>query len=90
MDDLEPQTKAKFLVAQYFNDHRENPAEIAELTLNDVQITSFSKHYRNWKATATTNANDGIHYDVSYNGYLSETHLVIYKHVTRVVIADQR
>ena len=82
---LDPQTKAKVLVAQYVNDHRTHDEE---LTLKEVHIVWFSKTLHNWKAILTTSIPDNRIYEVTYNGSAKVCYIDVYEKKDNVVAAD--
>lgn len=88
MDNTERQTKARILVAHYFNERREEPDEIPELTLKDVHIVWFSKTLDNWKALVITDVPDNVYYEVTYNGRKRETYLDVYKKIENIIYTD--
>lgn len=49
------------------------------LTERDVFIVWFSKTVQNWKAMVSTIVNDGLYYEVTYNGDTNQLYLDSYK-----------
>lgn len=78
--------KARTLVLNYFNNHR----DITDLPLEigDVYVVWFCKTLQNWKALVSTNVRDGIYYEVTHNGDEDETYIDVYKKWDNVVVED--
>lgn len=70
--------KAKKLVTDYFNGRAEKTDNF-ELTADQVYIVWFSKTLQNWKAMLSTTVNDGMYYEVIYNGDKHEAYIDAYK-----------
>lgn len=79
--------KARKIVANYYNIHN-NITNNFTLGLSDVYVVWFSKTLQNWKALVSTNAFDGMYYEVTYNGDKKETYLDVYKKWENLVIPD--
>lgn len=87
MHDFDYQTKARMLVAQYFN-RRSEITDGYEIKVDDVYIVWFSKTLQNWKALVSTTVSDGMYYEVTYNGDAKETYVDAYKKFDNVCIPD--
>lgn len=48
-------------------------------TQDDVFVVWFCKVLQNWKALVSTSLNDGMYYEVTYNGDKEEYYLDAYK-----------
>lgn len=51
----------------------------AVITTDNVFIVWYCKTLQNWKALASTNTNDGMYYELTYNGDKKELYLDAYK-----------
>lgn len=79
--------KARHLVLEHYNHHFLDVGE--ELHISEVYVVWFAKTLQNWKAlVATEVANDGVYFEVTYNGDLKETYLDVYSKVSNSVIPD--
>lgn len=80
--------KACQLVVEHYN--RNFLADNEELHISEVYVTTFTKTLQNWKAlVATEVANDGLYFEVTYNGDKKETYIDTYSKVSNTVITDQ-
>ena len=68
----------KYLVSEYFNNHKEK-TEGFIMTISDVFIVWSCKTLQNNKAMVSTKAPDGMYYEVTYNGDKKEIYLDAYK-----------
>ena len=66
------QEKARRIVMNYFNDHVDVTDE-KKLTIDDVFFVWFSKTLQNWKCLVSTTGSDGMYYEVTHNGELTES-----------------
>lgn len=80
------QEKARQAVLRYYNANHDAEAYIS---IGDVYIVWFSKTLQNWKALVSTNVEDGMYYEVTYNGDRREMYLDAYKKEQNVVIKDR-
>lgn len=77
-------TDVKFLrlvkenVLQYASS-RFDPADVAQLTEDDIYIVWYCKSLQNWKALASTTLPDGMYYELTLNGDRNELYLDAYK-----------
>jgi len=83
------QSKARMLVANYFNDTRVD-AHIPLITLREVHVVWFSKTLKNWKALVTTDIPDGKYYELTYDGNTNEIYLDVYLKVENIAISDHQ
>ena len=81
------QEKAKRLVVDYFNNHKDKTENVMIAT-DDTYIVWFCKTLWNWKALVSTTIPDGMYYEVTYNGLAGETYLDVYKKRENVVVPD--
>ena len=79
--------KAKYLVVDYFNEHTEKTDDF-KLYPDQVYIVWFSKTLQNWKALLSTRVNDGMYYELTYNGDRRETYIDAYKKWKNVCVLD--
>lgn len=88
MLNIDPQTKARTIVARYYNENRANEEEISEITLKEVHIVWFAKTLKNWKALVTTDVPDNVYYEITYNGQAKITYVDVYKKTKNYAIQD--
>jgi hypothetical protein len=81
--------KAKDLVVDYFNARVDRPQDFL-ITEEQVFIIQFSKDLQNWKAIITTVLNDGIIYEVTYNGNRHEAYVCAYKKCGYRCVHDEK
>lgn len=86
MDKLAMELRARTIVGNYFNEHREDPMEIPDITLKEIHIVWFAKTLKNWKACVTTDVPDNTYYEVTYDGNAQEIYLDVYVKKENVVI----
>lgn len=70
--------KAKNAVVNYFNDRVEKTDNF-KITQEDIYVVWFCKTLQNWKALLSTNVEDGMYYELTYNGDKNELYLDAYK-----------
>ena len=87
MDNEAMMNRAKQLVVDYFNAHVD-VTDGKRLTIEDVFIVWFSKTINNWKALCATSNSDGLYYEITHNGYRSETYCDVYKKIGKATYAD--
>lgn len=68
----------KFLVAEYFNEHKEKTDRYV-MTEDDVFIVWSCKTLQNSKAMVSTKVSDGMYYEVTFNGDKNEIYVDAYK-----------
>ena len=68
----------KFLVSEYFNNHREKTDRFVMCT-SDVFIVWSCKTLQNNKAMVSTTVSDGMYYEITYNGDKKQFYLDAYK-----------
>jgi hypothetical protein len=81
-------TKAKKLVVEYYNRHSEKTDNF-ELTESGVYVVWFAKALQNWKAMISTTINDGMYYEVTYNGDKQEAYIDAYKKWQNECVPDE-
>ena len=59
-----------------------------EFKKDDLYIVWFCKTLQNWKALISTDAVDGLYWEVTYNGDKEETYVDRYVKSTNVAISD--
>ena len=69
---------AKQAVINYFNENLD-PTDIFKLTHDDVFVVWFCKTLQHFKILLSTTVHDGMYYEVTYNGDVSEMYLDAYK-----------
>jgi hypothetical protein len=83
----DPQIKAKQIVKDFIDDV--HMREFKGITPGyEIYVIWFSKVLKNWKALISTNLEDEMHYEVTYNGEKHETYLDAYKKRKNIVIPD--
>lgn len=70
--------KAKHIVYDYCTIHFDKTDEVC-FSIDNVYIVWFCKVLQNWKALVSTTLNDGMYYEVTYNGDKEEYYLDAYK-----------
>ena len=81
--------KAKRYVLEYHNTKLDRSTNSdAKISIGDVFIVWFCKTLGNWKALASTTVNDGMYYEVTYNGEQQETYVDCYRCVDHVLVPD--
>ena len=80
--------KSKELVAQYINEHLDKTDNVV-ITKDEVYIVWFSKTLQNWKALLSTTLQDGMYYEVTYNGDKKEAYIDAYKKWQNICVPDQ-
>lgn len=68
----------KGIVVKYFNEHA-NKTDNNQITENDVFIVWCCKTLQNNKALVSTTVQDGMYYEITYNGDKQETYVDAYK-----------
>lgn len=76
MNDAEFITKCKQMVAGYFDD---NSSCNGGIVASDVFVVWLSKTLQNNKALLSTQVNDGMYYEITYNSDKNEFYLDAYK-----------
>lgn len=79
--------KAKNAVVNYFNDRVEKTDNF-KITQEDIYVVWFCKTLQNWKALLSTNVEDGMYYELTYNGDKDELYLDAYKKWENVCIKE--
>lgn len=78
MTDVDFIKLCKETVRDYFNGTSAISDNI-EMTVDNVYIVWYCKTLQNWKALASTTVNDGMYYELTYNGDKKELYLDAYK-----------
>ena len=68
----------KKTIVNYFNNRSEKTDKF-EITEDDVYIVWICKALQNNKALVSTTINDGMYYEITYNGDKKELYLDAYK-----------
>ena len=68
----------KFLISEYFNEHKEETCKFT-MTPNDVYIVWNCRTLQNNKALVSTIVLDKMYYEITYNGDNDEIYLDAYK-----------
>ena len=84
--DFERLAKATAMVRAYVLQALEKTDPEPKFT---TYVVWFSKTLQNWKALVSTTLNDGVYYEVTYNGDKKETYLDCYKKFHNVVWPDE-
>lgn len=84
---IDPQERAKLLVAQLFN-RNVDKTDDAMITTDEVYVVWFSKTLRNWKALISTTVPDLKYYEVTHNGEKNETYIDTYVKISNIAVAD--
>lgn len=69
---------AKNIVVDYFNEKVEKTDDF-KITIDDTFVVWFCKTLQNWKALVSTTVEDGMYYEITYNGNKNEAYLDAYK-----------
>jgi hypothetical protein len=77
--------KAKEIVMNYAAEHLDKSDPVVEF---EVFIVWKCKTLQNWKYLISTTLNDGMYYEVTFNGDKEEWYLDAYKKFENRVIAD--
>lgn len=85
LDPLDPQFKAKQIVARYIDSRFSN---ILGESVYEVYVVWYCKTLQNWKVVLSTTISDGAYYEVTYNGDKQETYLDVYRKFENVCIRD--
>ena len=68
----------KKIVVDYYNENVEKTDNF-KIDLENVFVVWFSKTLQNFKALVSTTVNDGMYYEITYNGDKNELYLDAYK-----------
>ncbi|MBK5239174.1 MAG: hypothetical protein JJE28_08740 [Actinomycetales bacterium] len=82
------QDKAKRLVVDYFNARVKDEIVGPIISADNVYVVWFSKTLQNWKALLSTTIDDGVYYELTYNGADGVTYLDAYVKVENVCVVD--
>lgn len=79
--------KAMVIVKNYVDEmHRtEGPVQVP---VYEIYVVMFAKVLTGWKAEVSTTLEDGMYYEVTYNGLKRETYLDVYKKRANITIPD--
>jgi hypothetical protein len=80
-------TKAKECLIRYFDKHKEK-SDNFQLYKDQIYVVWFCKVLSNWKALLSTTINDGMYYEITYNGCKQETYVDAYKKWQNECIPD--
>lgn len=87
MDNSAMIEKAKQIVVDYFNNHKDKTDHVL-IGKEHVFVVWFCKTLQNWKALVSTTIPDGMYYEITHNGDKGETYLGAYKKWENVCIPD--
>lgn len=76
---------AKAAVVCWYNQH--NAPSV--ITIDDVYIVWFSKTLQNWKALASTSHEDGMYYEITYDGNKEVAYVDAYKKWDNAVMSSK-
>jgi hypothetical protein len=65
---------------------RENPKSFETV---EIYVVWFSKTLQNWKACLSTDIEDGLYYEVTYNGDKQRAYVDVYKKISNREVPDQ-
>lgn len=71
--------KCKEAVADYFNKRKDCTDKNGDITTDDVFVVWSCKTLQNSKALLSTTVQDGMYYELTYNGDKKELYLDAYK-----------
>lgn len=82
--------KALELVSEHFNKSQTDFVKdrVTHLKPSHFYIVWFSKTLGNWKALVSTDAMNGLYYEVTYDGNRRQTYLDVYVKMSNVTIPD--
>ena len=85
MTDVEFIKLCKETVRDYFNGTSDK-SDYFGITVDNVFIVWYCKTLQNWKALVSTSVNDGMYYELTYNGDKKELYLDAYKKLENVCL----
>lgn len=77
--------KAKALVMAHYQPFE----DVRPLDLNEVYIVWFAKTLQNWKALLSTSRNDGLYFEVTYDGSKQQSYVDSYIKIANVCVTDE-
>ena len=80
--------KAKYHVMMYVKNHLDKTDRRINFRSEEVYVVWQVKVLQNWKALVSTSLQDGMYYEVTYNGDARETYIDAYKKWDNVAIKD--
>jgi hypothetical protein len=86
-DDVDPVTKAKQLVVDNYNQHR-NPKQVPAMTVDLVQVLWYTGSRGNFRAICEFPVVHGLRYEVSYNVRRKEAFIDVYKKISTLKLED--
>lgn len=86
MDNDRYLSKAKLLTASEYN--RWTAERRTPLAPTDFYVVWFAKTLDNWKALVSTDAVNGLYFEVTYNGAKQETYVDIYNKCWNARVPD--
>ena len=63
-------------------------ASVSSFNAEDLYVVWFAKTLQNWKAQVSTDVEDGLYWEVTYNGDKGETYVDLYRKYSNMVIPD--
>lgn len=80
----------KGIVAKYHNEHLDSFGLVhSTVTPEDVYVVWYNKTLQNAKALLSTPINDGMYYEMTYNGDKDELYLDAYKKTDNMVLTSK-
>lgn len=61
---------------------------VSGVDIDDLYIVWFAKVLGNWKALVSTDAEDGMYFEVTYNGNKQEAYIDSYRKFAKIAIQD--
>lgn len=77
--------EAKYLVMEYYNNRVRNLDE-AELVFSDVYVVWFCYILGRWKALISTNVQDNMYYEVTYDRDKNVTYIDAYRKIENIEV----
>lgn len=76
--------KAKVLVQMVYA----QPLSEGSLSVNEINVVWFSKTLQNWKALLSTTRDDGLYFEVTYDGSKNQTYVDQYVKKNNTCVTD--
>lgn len=76
---IAPPVAAKNMVYTFVKDRLEKTDTHVKFDVDDVYVVWFAYVLGNWKALVSTKLPDGMYYEVTFNGQMSEVYIDSYK-----------
>jgi hypothetical protein len=82
------QQEAKHLVKDVIDNEIYESGPESVKPVYELYVVWFAKTLQNWKALVSTDMNDGMYFEVTYNGDKGETYVDAYVKMRNIVIPD--